>query len=157
MVSDAYEAILSELSEALKIPALKPDPNNSCLIRLESGLEVQIEPDTNLENLLIGTNIAQVPPGAFRTNVFKEALKHNALPPPTPGTFAWSRKADQLVLFTDIPMKNLTGAKVAELLIPFAATAIKWGEALKAGQVPRIEIASSASTPSSGGLFGLQP
>jgi len=156
MVADVYETILLELSEVFKIPPLKPDPNHSCLIKLKNGCEIQIEPDAAMENLIIGANIAAVPPGGYRANIFREALKFNGLPPPKKGIFAWSKKADQLVLFSILPLKNLTGTKVAELIVPFTAIAMKWREAILAGHVPQVEVVTSGGkAPRGGGLFGL--
>jgi hypothetical protein len=157
MVGNAYDAILDELALALKIKTLKADANNSCLITLQNGFQIQIEPDAKGENLIIGSNIGSIQSGPFRINVFKEALKANGLPPPKWGIFAWSRKSNQLVLFGLLPIRELTGSKVADFIYPFVAKAIKWRDAINSGQVPRVEFESAAGSAMRTGMFGLRP
>lgn len=157
MVGNAYDTLLEELARELKIKQLKADDNNSCLIKLKDGCEIQIEPDERGENIILGTMIAQIPSGAYRANVFKEALKTNGLPPPRPGIFAWSDTADRLILFRILPIKQLTGSKVAEAIYPFAAVAIKWKETIASGQVPKVESGAITGGATAGGIFGLRP
>lgn len=157
MVADVYETILIELSEKLNIPKLTPDPNYSCLIRMDNGCEIQIEPDKSGENITLGCQVAPLAPGSYRTSVFREALKYNGTVKPKSGVFAWSHKADKLVLFCTIPFKNLNGSKLADIIYPFTALALKWQETIKAGQVPIVETAETGTRTPSSGLFGLRP
>lgn len=158
MISNLYESLLIELSEPLKTEQLVPDANNSCLISMKEGIEVQIEPDEKGENLVLGTHLGAIPPGAYQQNVFIEALKSNALPAPQVGIFAFHKEIDQLVLFSKLPMQDLTGLEVYEYLMNFTAKAISWKKTIDNGEVPRVETDSSKFiTGRRAGPFGLTP
>ncbi|MEX1012382.1 MAG: CesT family type III secretion system chaperone [Waddliaceae bacterium] len=154
MVANFYEALLTELSEALEIEKLIPDENNSCLIRFKNGLEIQIEPQVNGESLVISAPLGEVPPGKYREDVFREALKANATPYPRQGTFGYSLDTNQLILFKLMPFKDLTGDKVAAYLNPFMEKAIKWREMLEKGEVPHIIVNHKSKSSSPFGMFG---
>lgn len=154
MVTDAFGLILQELGTALKIGGLKPDANNSCLIKFPQ-ISIQLELDSGAQNLILCSNFPQIPPGKYRENVFREALKANGLPYPHAGDFAYSKQADHLVLMKSIPLKELTGEKVFQILTPFMQRAIDWNESLSRGEIPSIQIASSGIKTSSG-MFGLK-
>jgi hypothetical protein len=154
MVSDFYGTLLQELSEALGIDTLEPDEHNTCLIRFINELEVQIEPDKKEDFLLIGTNFGTLPAGPYREELFKAALISNGLPYPCKGTFAYSEKRGELVMYGLLPLKELTGQGVADYLDPFMGEAIKWKEAISSGNVPAIG-SFAEGTSKGGGLFGL--
>src|SRR5262245_19403177 len=135
MVSDVLGIVLTELGRLLNIPDLKPDQNNTCLIKMPKGPKIQLEMAKTGDGILIGIELGQVPPGRYRIDVLKEALKSNGLPLPRYGIFAWSRKADTLILYKKFPLKDLTGEKIAAFLSPFIEKANKWTEALAKGEV----------------------
>lgn len=158
MISNIYESLLLELSEPLKCEQLVPDPNNTCLIALKEGIDVQIEPDPEGERLIIGCNIGVIPPGGYRASVFIEALKFNGLPSPQLGAFAFNSDNDQLVFFTKLRMQNLTGQQVYEYLTKFTAKALTWKKEIDAGRVPQVETESSKFiTGRRAGPFGMTP
>jgi len=157
MITNAYEAILIELSEALKIKKLAPDLNNSCLLKMKEGLEVQIEPDQSGDRLLMGSKLGNIPPGAYRTSIFLAALQTNALFPPQIGVFGWSEVSDQLILFVKIPMSNLRGDVLNEMLSAFVIKATIWKKAITGNQVPIVQTETNKIIASRGGLFGLRP
>lgn len=155
MITDSLGALLQELGKALKIPDLHPDRNNSCLISLPNGLKVQIELDKSGSCITIGTDIGFVPPGRYRENVFREALKANGQPyPQRNGILAYSRQADRLVLFEMLSLKDLTGEKIASALALLNEKALIWKEALARGDVP---VVSSSGTSRPMGMFGMRP
>lgn len=155
MATDALGIILSDLAKIIKVPRLEPDKNNSCLLRLKSGLKVQIELDKGQEFLIVGINVGQVPVGAFRVNLFRRALQFNGLPPPRHGTLAYSRRADSLVLFQRLPIVNLVATDVASALEMMVPKAQMWLDALQRGVLP--ELPSSAGPPEeTGNVFGLK-
>lgn len=151
MVAGLYEGLLEELGRALGL-TLFPDENHSCLIRLPSKLEVQVEMDPTGTKMILGTYVGQLPPGRYREMVFAEALRMNGMPPPHVGIFAYSNKMDKLVLFRWIDLHEMTGAKIAKLLKPFAERGVQWRDAIASGQVPVVE---GLSLHEHSGMFGL--
>ncbi len=153
MVSGLYESILKEFSQTLNIEALEPDDNNTCLIRFANGLEVYLEMDKKEENLIIGSNLGEVPVGAYRENIFRLALASNTQPFPRFGTFAFSNQSNSLVLFETLIAKDLHGDQVAEFIAPFVQKAQLWKQAIEKGEIPSVSLASSGG---SSGMFGLR-
>lgn len=153
MVTDLFGAILQELGSSLGIQDLHPDSNNSCLIRLKSGLIIQIELDKGGQFLILGADLGTVPPGKYRENLFREALKSNDLPHPIHGILCYSKKSDHLVLYEKIHIKDLNGEKIAAEITPFAEKAYTWSEALLHNDIPAINQLFTSQKP--GGMFGL--
>ncbi len=154
MVHALYETLLEEVGGILGV-SLYPDSNNSCLVKLESGLEVQLEMDRTGNNFIVGVDLGPVPPGQYREQLFKEALRSNGFPPPRLGVFAFSETNGHVVLFESLPAQQLNGEQVAFTLAPLAEKALKWQEAISTGEVPLVE-----SQPTSGGsigMFGMRP
>lgn len=150
MVRDLFGNILAEIGQALKIPDLHPGKDSSCLVKMPSGVTVQFELDKKGEALLIGSEIGQLQAGRYRENVFREALKANGMPPLN-GIFAFSKKAEKLVLFMKIPLKDYHADKLLTILTPFLEKAQLWRDAIARGDIP---VASQTSNTS--GMFGLK-
>jgi hypothetical protein len=149
MVTEAFETLLVELGVALNVKGLNLDENNTCLIRFPTGLEVYIEPSAKEDDkVIVYTKIGELPMGRFREDVLREALKANGYPYPRYGTFAFSENNRQLVLFHHIPMKNLTGERLADFLNIFMKRAEAWREEIGNNNVP---IASTLETAGAGG------
>ncbi len=151
MVMDLLDSLLNELGAIINVPQLHTDRNNTCLIKLAIGVSVQLELRPNGQSLLMGSDLGQVVPGRYRTNIFREALKTNCLPYPLHGILGFSKKKEHLVLFQYLPVKELTGEKIAEALTPFSEKALKWKAALERAEVPLV-----ASTFTSSGMFGMR-
>ena len=154
MVLNAFEALLQELARALQIDQLKPDSNNSCLIQMPNGPKVQLEVNKQEDRLIMGSNLGFLPVGRYREDVFREALKANNLPPPRYGTFAYSKKADQLILFDSISLTHLNGEKIAQHLTPFVEKVTHWQEAITRGEIPAI-LGAFSTRKAGTGMFGL--
>ncbi|MGA8163486.1 MAG: CesT family type III secretion system chaperone [Waddliaceae bacterium] len=158
MVTDFFDSFLEELGQAMDIDDLHHDDNNTCLIKFQTGLEVQIEPFEKGDFLLICSDLGHVAPGRYREDVFREALKANGLPYPQYGTFAYSEQSDHLLLFGLLSFKELNGEKIASFLYPFMEKAVAWKEQINGGEVPLATTSTAgAATTSLGGLFGLKP
>lgn len=155
MVTDFYGSLLEELGKILEIPDLHPDRNNSCQIVLKNGLSLQLEFDRSGQFIIIGADLGVVPPGRYRENLFREALKANDMPYPIHGTLAYSKKSDRLILFEKLRSHELTGESIAAELVPFSEKAIIWKEALERSDVPIANQAFNAQR--STGMFGLRP
>lgn len=157
MVSDIFESLLQELGKAMDIPNLHADANNSCLIAFDTGIEVQIEPFERDDFLLVVCDLGEVPPGRYREDVFREALKSNGLPSPREGTFAYSEQSNHLIIFGLLSFRELNGEKIATFLHPFMDKALVWKSSLERGDVPLANTMTTSHTSGPGGLFGLHP
>jgi len=155
MVTDLFGSLLQELAHSLEIDELHPDRNNSCLFTLKSGQKLQLELDRSTQFLIIGADLGVVPPGKYRENLFREALKANDLTPPLHGILAFSQKSDSMILFEKISIRDLTGEKIAGEITPFAEKATLWSEAIKNGTIPPVNPVYTSTSRS--GMFGLRP
>jgi hypothetical protein len=150
MSIDRFEEILKEFSQELGL-ALHPDKRGACKLKINDTLHVQLECDISQENLLIATFICEVPPGKFRENILKDALKANG-PFPAHGTLAYSERNNQLVLFAFLRLSSLTGRKLAEFFSPFIEKANQWRNGVETGRTAHLVSSSHSSTS----VFGLK-
>lgn len=150
---DLFESLLNEFGKVVNME-LHTDANNACLIKLPNdGPGIQLELDKTGNFLVMVSNIGFIPPGRYRETLFKEALRLNNQPHPRNGTFAYSKKADQLVLMEQIPIKDINGEKIASVYTPFSEKAALWKEAITHGEVP--STASGSYRKAGTGMFGL--
>ncbi len=149
---DRFEDLLRELSVELGI-SLHPDRIGACTLKTNDDFHVQLECDAHQENLLVATFICDIPPGKFRENILKDALKSNG-PFPQNGTLAYSDRNNKLALFSYLRLSNVDGHKLAEFLSSFLDKASNWRVGVETGNTAGL--LSQASKPSSG-LFGLKP
>lgn len=156
MVTDLFGSLLQELGQVMGIPDLHPDRHNACLIKFPDGLEVQMELDGQGLELTMASNLGVLPPGKYRENVFREAMRANGMPLPLMGVFAYSKKADSLVLFQRVPTKDLSGDKINTALLPFLEKARYWKETITNNEIPQVSSVYT-STGRPGGIFGLKP
>lgn len=152
MVKEVFETLLEELGQAINIPDLHPDRNHTCLINFPNGLQVQIEMDNFGQGVILGSDLGLITSGRYRANYFREALKANAQPYPQHGILSYSQKTNHIVIFESLHLKDLTGEKIADGLIPFTEKALLWKEALTKGDIPSV-----SGTHTFSGMFGLRP
>lgn len=132
MIADKFSLLLEDLSKYLSLN-LRPDENNSCLINIKDKVEVQIELDPSETFLIIGAVLGELPPGKFREDSLLSALKANARPYPILGIFAYSKKANSLVLFEKLELEVFNTENILSLLTPFIKKAVTWKDALEKG------------------------
>ncbi len=130
-----FEELLIALGKEMET-TLSPDPNGTCELQVEEGLEVRLEPNKAGDSLLMGTLIGTVPPGKGREAFFQSALISNGLAYPRFGDLAYSQKADQLVISETLFFDGLSGAKTFEHLQGLVGACRKWREAIRTGNVP---------------------
>jgi hypothetical protein len=128
---DAFAQLLSDLGALLDTP-LAPDKRGACRLNIEDTLHVQLESDANRERLLLWCFIAEIPPGKFRENVLRDALKSNA--DTSTGTFGFSERNNQLLLFSYLNFSSLHAKAMLEFLHVFIAKAHAWQQAIATGQ-----------------------
>jgi hypothetical protein len=151
MVNTQLQGILKEFETYFNCP-LVTDEQESCLIKMSIGVDVQIEIN-RYGAVLIGCRLGSVL-GKYRDQLFKEAMKSNYLFPPHTGVFGYSQKSKNLILFILVDSKNINTEIINELLTPFIAKAKIWIEAIKSNSVPLIKEGGSSKT--SDNLFGIR-
>lgn len=155
MISDRLTILLEELGRALMLK-IAPDPNGACMLRYPDGLEVRIDPDKLGEKIYVSCELGAVPQGKFRENIFREALKANGLPPPQNGIFCFHGKKESLYIYDQLPMVELNGIRLSELIQGFVQKARIWKEGIARGEVPSYRSAEMSYSPRGSGLFGLR-
>jgi hypothetical protein len=128
-----FEELLQALSKVFAID-LHIDRHNACSIQIQPHLIIQLQLDTSQENLWIFSKLIDTPPGKFRENILKEALKANALPDPRAGTLAYLAATNQLALFQTYPLSILNGERLGGLIGSFLELADSWRKAILSGQ-----------------------
>lgn len=125
---DRFQELLWDLGELIEVP-LHIDKNNACKLLMDEKLEVQLEMDPHGEKLLVASFISEIPPGRFRENVLKDALKVNSTYHPF-GSFAYLEKNNHLILHQYLDTDHLSGEKLVEYLETFIVEAEEWRQAL---------------------------
>lgn len=153
MVLDFYGTLLQELGDILGI-TLKPDRLNSCLLKYKTGTEVQIEMDRQDDKLILASYFQAPQKGRLREDFFREALRSNNNRATNQiGFFAYSRKADKMVFFIELPVKDLRGSHIADRLPTFVGKVEQWAQAIANGDQP--PSSGGMATQRKTGMFGL--
>jgi hypothetical protein len=132
-----YEDLIHQLGIEMNVD-LEPDLKNSVSLVLDGKITIQIEPDKYENRLIVGVFIITLPPGKFRENILKEALKQNTLPSQT-GVFAYNDILNQLLFFCYVPLEKLDGKKLFEFLVEVIAFIEPWQKAIESGKPGPIE------------------
>lgn len=128
-----FEILLEELGKVFELK-LHTDRKGACSIQVRPNLVVQLQPDPSQEGLWIFALLAEIPPGKFREEVLKEALKANGLATLRPGVFGYVQNTNQLALSQKYPFEILDGERLCGLLGAFLDLAEKWQDALQQGR-----------------------
>ncbi|MBU6382850.1 MAG: CesT family type III secretion system chaperone [Verrucomicrobia bacterium] len=134
-----FEELLHELGSIFHLQ-LHIDREHACSIQVHPHLILQLQLDTSQENLWIFAEIAETPPGKFRENILKEALKANALPDPMPGIFGYILATNRLAQFQKYPLHILTAERLSQIIGAFLEMAEVWQKAIMTGQSAPIEM-----------------
>ena len=129
---DRFEEILWDLGELIDMP-LHADENRACKLVIDEKLPVQLEMDMNQDMLMVGSFICEIPPGKFRANVLKEALKANGTRVYGHGILSYVERNNSLVMFDHLYAKGLTGETLAAYLETFIPYANSWRDAIETG------------------------
>ncbi len=133
-----FEQLLHQIGHILDLE-LHVDKHNACSIQIHPRLIIQLQLDTAQENLWIFAKIAETPPGKFRENILKEALKANALADPRPAFFGYILSLNQLAQFQKYPLAILNGERLSGILGAFLEMAEVWQGAILGGQSAPME------------------
>jgi hypothetical protein len=111
----------------------EPYQNRMIRFLINEHLHVQIETDGMGESLLLVCLISDLPPGRFREQVLKEALKANHLLDEQRSTLSYEEKDNQLILSLHIPTHGITAQKLLDHLLPLIKRAERWRTAIDNG------------------------
>ena len=128
-----FEEILQQLGKVFHL-SLYVDRVNACSIRIHDTLTIQLQLDMSQENLWIFSKLIEVPPGKFRENVLREALRANGMPDPRVGILGYVAVSNQLALFQKYPLDVLNGELLAGFIGAFLEMAESWQQAIRNGQ-----------------------
>lgn len=129
---DPFGELLDELGNELGIP-LHLDKKSACTLNINDQFHVQLECDPHQENILVAAFICDLPPGKFRENILRDALKSNE-PFPRNGTLAYSDRNNKLALFAHLRLASLNGRRLSEFLNTFLEKANGWRTGVETGQ-----------------------
>ena len=150
-----FEDILNELSDLLDVD-LSLDSNRACVIVLNEKIKIQMEQDIAGEYLTLAAMIADLAPGKFREEVLKSALKVNNTISYSTTILAFVAKLNKLVLYEKIPMIDLNGQKLYDLILDFFHKAENWKNAIEGGKTAPNGVLLDERPSSGSNFFGLR-
>ncbi len=150
-----FHDLIHELGEYIG-EDLKVDLNMACCLEINNLFKVQIELDSPGEKILLMTLITELPPGKFRENILKDALKANFLAEEKEGTLAYLEKENSLVLFYEIFTSAITREILYEHLMKFIKRATDWHSAIESGRSAPDSGEIPDSTEKKGNIFGFK-
>lgn len=149
---DRFEELLKELGKLFHV-LLHPDKTGKCCLNVNDSLHVQMEFDPGRDRILIAALICDVPPGKFRENLLKEALKFNGAYPRV-GTLGYLERENKLALYEYLYFPEINGEKMGQFLVNFIGKATEWRQNVENGSFPQSSSPTSKIDPS---LFGIKP
>jgi hypothetical protein len=142
-VINQFEELLYDLGKVFHLE-LQVDRHNACSIQIHPHFVIQLQLDETQENLWIFSKLIDTPPGKFRENILKEALKANALPDPRIAVLGYIAPSNQLAIFQKYPLRFLNGEKLSGFLGAFMEMGDSWREAIANGQSAPLKTAQQA-------------
>jgi hypothetical protein len=127
-----FEELLHDLGKIFHL-SLHTDHSNACSIHVRN-LTFQLQLDVSQENLWLFSKLIEIPPGKFREEVLREALKANARTDPIAGSFGYLASSNHLALFQKYPLEILNADRLAGLIGGFLDLAQHWQEAISQGR-----------------------
>lgn len=140
-----FEELLHDLGKVFHLE-LHIDRHNACSIQVHPHFVIQLQLDISQENLWIFSKLIDTPPGKFRENILKEALKANALPDPRVGVLSYLAATNQLVIFQKYPLQILNGERLSGFLGAFMEMGESWREAIASGQSAPVTLRQELSS-----------
>ena len=144
-----FEEYIQKLGQTLGTP-LHAEKGYLCKLRVEGSLQVQIEHEPDQERILIASFLCELPPGKYREDLLKEALKANDSLERL-GIFAYSSKNNNLVYFLYLSDK-IAFEEFSQSFLHWLDTAKVWKSAVESGNIYQISQSRSSSSSS---IFGL--
>ena len=127
-----FELLIQHLGLLLGV-SLHAENGYLCRLIAAGSLKVHLEHEPNLHRILIASFICEIPPGKFREELLKEALKTNDSLDRL-GVLAYSEKNNSLAYFLYLP-EDVAPDKASSSLLGFIETAKAWKAAVETGQM----------------------
>jgi hypothetical protein len=131
-----FALLMYELGQELDID-LEVDVMNACTILLEEKFRVQFEIDEYKNQLTMACIISVIPPGKFREKILATALKINGVYPRA-GAFGYNEMANELILFYNFSLDELTGEKISNHMGIFLDISNQFKNAIDTGDIASI-------------------
>ena len=135
---DQFEALLKDLSPLVGT-ALHIDKTGGCKLSVNHSLHVNLQCDPKDRRLLMASFIGEIPPGKFRENLLKDALRANEASP-FHEVLGYSERNNQLALFSYTSFEYLSADKLYQQLKQFVAKANEWKVAIETGNTSHLLI-----------------
>lgn len=132
-MKEPFAEFLQELGHALGME-LFVDVRGACSVRMQGHLHIQMQPGPERDELWMVAEIAELPPGRFREEVLREALKANHAFRDMPFSFSYVDAKNRLLLSTHSPFDKIDGTRAALLLSVLSDTAETWKRAVAGGR-----------------------
>lgn len=139
-MTDRFTELIAELGGFLGL-ALFVDRHGACSLQVHGKTKIQMQMDPTQRNLLIASIAIEVPPGKFRENVLKDALKINQLPDPRPAIIGYLPVNNHLTLHQSLPVDILDGKRLAAYFGAFMTETESWIEAIQHGRTAPLVLA----------------
>ncbi len=132
---DLFAKLIQELSTHLEIP-LTADDQDSCAILVENTVLIKVEMSRRENQILLGCSLGEIPPGKYREELLKVALKENGANYPNLGILGFNPHKSELILFDQLNASTLNGEALAHYFQIFLDIALKWNKAIVSGVYP---------------------
>lgn len=129
----SFTDLMNDLGELLNTE-IHPDLNLSCCLMINDSLKVQIEMSTTGEEILLASFVVELPPGRFREEVLRDALKANHQSDLNHGVLSYVKNHNALTLFQTIHAHGLSANDLYKYLSLFVERAKGWKDAINAGK-----------------------
>lgn len=130
---ERFNEVIFDLGKVIALP-LFVDKNLACKLIIDECFPIQIEMNEESNQLIAAATLFEIPPGKFREEVLKEALKANFEIRKDGYYLAYIESKSSLALIECVSPIKLTGEKLAKRLEHMIAYAKLWKEAIDNGK-----------------------
>lgn len=137
-MQNQFEQILSNLGNILGTP-LQPDENNTCQIRFNNNIVIQLGISQDTRDLIISSTLGELQESPYRNSIFEIALKINgASQINISGYIGYGEVSQQLYLFDILRMDFIKEDILSTYLTNFSFHANIWINALENNTIPAL-------------------
>ena len=131
-----FEEFIHTLSIGLNLP-LTAEKGILCKLQIDEKLSLYLQYDEANDLLLIGCLVGEIPPGKFRENVLKEALKQNAYYPRI-ANLCYTEKGNKLAFYTHKSFERIDAQTASHLIESYIAYGMSWHTAIQTGNLSMV-------------------